>query len=606
MDNGITIAGGQDDYAGKIFRVSHLGYYDDLDMIAVVAALERALLHVHCLHTGGRTRRCTEIDAGELTMQGGATMSMMTNLTKQRVVIADALEERCIAVLEAEGFEVVYAPGRKPDELRLLLKEADALIVRSATRVTADLMDAAPLLKVIGRAGTGVDNIDVEAATRRGVAVMNTPGGNTVSTAEHTVSMMLALARNIPQATMSMRTGKWEKKKYTGTEVAEKTVGIIGLGKIGREVAVRCRGLGMTVVGADPVLGADVAAAHRHRTAYDGGALPSVRFHHRAHTAVGRDAGIAEQGDPCPLQAGSAHHQLRAGGIVDEGALLEALESGQVEGAALDVFEVEPPVDNPLVRHERVVVTPHLAASTEEAQEKVALQIARQVADALNGRGFTGVVNSVAVQTGVSDDLRPYLHLAERMGSFVGQMLSGKLEALGIVVSGTRAQGAMELLRAGILQGLLSRLVPDPVNIINAPFLAREMGLVVSETKDQGSEENVLRVRYMTGGMEREVVGTVFGSASIRFIRLDGFRFDVRPEGHLLIYRNADRPGILARVGGILAAHGVNIAGVSLGRSAPGGEALTVMNLDGDLPPAATAELRAVDAVQELRHVLLE
>jgi D-3-phosphoglycerate dehydrogenase len=532
-------------------------------------------------------------------------MSMTPSITKHRVVIADALEERCITVLESEGFTVTYAPNRKPDELRALLREADALIVRSATTVTADLIDAAPQLKVIGRAGTGVDNIDVGAATRRGVAVMNTPGGNTVSTAEHTISMLLALARNIPQATISMRAGKWEKKKYTGTEVAEKTVGIIGLGKIGREVAVRCRGLGMSVIGSDPVLGSEIAARMGIELVTTDELFRRADFI-TVHTPLSDETrGLLNRESLARCKRGVRIINCARGGIVDEAALLEALESGHVEGAALDVFEVEPPADSPLVRHERVVVTPHLAASTGEAQEKVALQIARQVADALNGRGFAGVVNSAAVQTGVSADLLPFLELAVRMGSFVGQMLAGKLEGLGIVVSGTRAQGAMDLLRAGILQGLLGRLVPDPVNIISAPFLAREMGLAVSETKDPASDENTLRVRYTTGGVEREVAGTVFGSDSIRFIRLDGFRFDVRPEGHLLIYRNADRPGILARVGGILAAHGVNIAGVSLGRSAPGGEALTVMNLDGDIPPAAAAELRAVDAVQDLRHVFL-
>lgn len=533
-------------------------------------------------------------------------MTTGTTGTPLRVVIADAVEQSAVTTLQADGFRVDALAGKPAAELQAALAEADGLIVRSATKVTADFLQKAPRLQIIGRAGTGVDNIDVTAATRRGIVVMNTPGGNTISTAEHAVSMLLSLARNIPQATASMRSGKWEKKKYTGTEVTGKTAGVIGLGKIGREVAERLKGLAMNVIGADPVLAPDVA----QRLGIE---LVTLEELYRrsdfitVHTPLSAETkGLLNRETIGRCKRGVRIINCARGGIVDEAALLEALNAGHVEGAALDVFTVEPPADNPLVQHDHVIVTPHLAASTEEAQEKVAVQIARQMADAFRGRGYAGVVNSAAVQTGVSDDVRPFLLLAERMGSFVGQVLGGaKVEGLSFAVSGVRAQGAFELLRAGVLQGLLNRLVPEPVNLVSAPFLAQEMGLAVSETREQGSDENVLRIRYTAGGVEREVAGTVFGASAIRFIRLDKFRFEVRPEGRLLLYRNADKPGILARVGGILAAHGVNIADVALGRTGPGGEALTVMNLDSEPPAAALKELRAVDAVSDLRSVLL-
>ncbi len=527
--------------------------------------------------------------------------------TTMKILVADVLEQAGIDVLRAEGFDVTYAPGSKPEKLLEIVADCDALVVRSATRVTAAVLARAERLKVVGRAGTGVDTIDVEAATRRGVLVMNTPGGNTVSTAEHTISMLLALARNIPQANMSLLRGEWEKKKYTGTEVFEKTLGVIGLGKIGREVAARCKGLGMQVIGYDPVLGPEIASRLQIQL------VPLQEVYRRSdfitvHTPLTPETrGLLNDETIAQCKRGVRLLNCARGGIIDEGALLRALESGQVGGAALDVFEVEPPSGNPLLGHPRVIATPHLGASTEEAQEKVAVQIAQQVADALRGRGYAGIVNSPAIQTGITPELQPYVDLAEAMGSFVGQILAGRLQSLTLAVTGNQLIQAVDLVRAGLLKGLLSRSIPEPVNLVNAPILAAEMGVRVNEVKEeeQGKFATLVRLQYTTGAGTREITGTVFGTSTIRFVSLDGFPCEVRPEGFLLVYGNQDRPGVLASVSSVLARHAVNIAGVSLGRSAAGGEALTIMNIDTPLPPTAIEELRRLDGITDLNALSL-
>lgn len=524
-----------------------------------------------------------------------------------KVLVSDSIEQVLTDILKQEGFEVDNRPGIPPEELKAVLGQYDALVVRSATQVTAEVIGSATNMKVIGRAGTGVDNIDTEAATRRGILVMNTPGGNTISAAEHTVSMLLAMSRNIPQAHISLTGGKWEKKKFIGTEVSGKTIGIVGLGKIGREVAVRCQGLGMKVVGYDPVLAGDVAMK------LDIEPVSLDELFRRSdfisfHTPLTAETeGLLNDASIKQCKRGVRIINCARGGIVDERALLRGLESGQVAGAALDVFEHEPPTGSPLLRHERVIATPHLGASTEEAQEKVAIQIAQQIADVLKGRGYAGVVNGLALPLTMNEEIRPYLHLAERIGSLVAQLASGRLKGLTIGASGELVNTSLDLLKAGILKGILSHLLPEPVNVINATILARDMGLIVNEQRERvaGDFTNLLRVRYETELEEREVAGTVFGSSTIRLVQMDGFRFEIRPEGYLLVYNNVDRPGMLARVGSILAGHNVNIAGVSLGRASIGQNALTVMSIDSDVPPGAWKELREVDGVSNLRVVRL-
>jgi D-3-phosphoglycerate dehydrogenase / 2-oxoglutarate reductase len=524
-----------------------------------------------------------------------------------KILISDSLEQSCIDIFRGEGFEVENRPGLSAADLLAAIPLYDGLVVRSSTKVTAEVIARGTNLRIIGRAGTGVDNIDVPAATRRGVLVMNTPGGNTISAAEHTVAMLLALARNIPQAYQSLARGEWERKKYTGTEVFEKSVGVVGLGKIGREVALRCRALGMNVLGFDPVLPGEATT----KLGIEPVALDEIYRRSdfiTVHTPLSPETrGLLNDQTLARCKKGVRIINCARGGIVDESALLRALESGQAGGAALDVFEKEPPVDSPLLRHPRVIATPHLGASTEEAQEKVAIQIAHQMADAFLGRSFVGVVNGAVMALTLKEEVRPFVTLAERMGSCAAQMAGGKLLRLTVGGAGEQAVGCLELLKAGVLKGVLAHLQGDPVNFISAPFLAAEIGLTVAEVREADPEtfSAVVTLRYETEEGVRELLGTVIGRSTPRLVGIDGFRFEVNPEGYLLIYNNVDRPGMLARVGSVLAAHGVNIAGVSLGRAEAGGNALTVMNIDSSVPPPALAELRGLEGVSGLRQVRL-
>lgn len=525
-----------------------------------------------------------------------------------KILVSDSLEQSCIDILRHEQFEVDNRPGLPADELKKTIGEYDALIVRSATKVTADVIGRGTRLKVIGRAGTGVDNIDVDAATRRGVLVMNTPGGNTISAAEHTVSLMLSLVRNIPQAYASLLRGEWERKKFTGMEVFDKSIGVIGLGKIGYEVAMRCMGLGMKVLGYDPVLSNDVMTKMKIEP------VSLDELFRRAdiitvHTPLSAQTrGLLNDEAFRKCKKGVRVINCARGGIIDEGALLRALESGQAGGAALDVFETEPPKGNPLLAHPHVIATPHLGASTEEAQEKVALQIARQVADALKERAFTAVVNGAAMHLTLKEEIRPFVRLAERLGSLAAQATEGRLRQVTISGAGEIVTGSIELLKSSVLKGVLSHMTPDPVNFINASFLAKELGVTVTDQRGMagGDYSNFLGVRYETENATRDVAGSVFGSAAVRLVQMDGFTFEVNPEGHLLIYKNIDKPGMLARVGAILAQHQVNIGGVSLGRTAIGETALTIMNIDSDVPAAALAALKEQEGVSDVKVVNLE
>lgn len=523
-----------------------------------------------------------------------------------KILVSDHLEQKCIDILEREGFAVDNKPGLSAEDLRAIIGEYDALVVRSATTVNAPLIAAAARMKIIGRAGTGVDNIDVAAATRKGILVMNTPGGNTISAAEHTVSMMLALARNIPQAHGSLARGEWDRKRYTGVEVFGKTLGIIGLGKIGREVASRCQAFGMKVIGYDPVLAGDVAAKLNIEL------VSLEELFHRSdfitlHTPLTNETRwLLNDATLARCKRGVRIVNCARGGIVEEGALYRALQSGHIGGAALDVFEQEPPHDNPLLKHERVVATPHLGASTEEAQEKVAVQIAQQIADALHGRGYSGLVNGEALQLAMNAELQPYARLAEKLGSFVAQLASGRITGVAIHATGDLISSSLELMKAAALKGILARVLPEPVNIVNAPFHAAEMGLAVSEYRESSKETNLLRLVVKTEAGRHDVAGTVYAPSVIRFVTIDGFRFELNPEGFLLIYNNVDKPGMLGRVGTILAKHNVNIAGVSLGRVALGAQALTVMSIDGGIPSRAMQELFALEGISNLKLLHLD
>ncbi len=518
------------------------------------------------------------------------------------VLISDPVDAQCIEILKSEGFTVLYHPGISPGEILNLVGGADALIVRSQTQVNAGLLDAGRNLKVVGRAGAGVDNIDVAAATRRGIIVMNTPGGNTISTAEHTLSMMLALARNIPQADRSVRAGKWERAAFVGTELYGKTLGIVGLGRVGAEVARRAASFGMTIVAYDPVQSAETAAKVNARLV-DLADLLRLSDVISLHTPlVSETKGIIGREALSKCKEGVRIINCARGGIVDEAALLEGLQQGRVAGAALDVFEHEPPGPSGLLAHPHVVVTPHLGASTEEAQEKVAIQIARQVADALLGRGTAGSVNADIIAMALRAELHPFLMIAEKLGRLVSQLKEGKLKTVTVSVSGDALREALPALSAAVLRGAFDGVLDEPVNYLNAPLIARERGIAVRLLQESGHSMHgrVVSVNYQTEKEERGFSGTVFGDQDIRIVGIDGFHFEIKPEGHLLLYYNIDRPGMLAAVSSILAKAHINIAGLSLGRFSAGTRALTVIAID---TPAGENELNSISLLEGISEV---
>jgi D-3-phosphoglycerate dehydrogenase len=523
------------------------------------------------------------------------------------ILITDQVDAHSVDIYRNEGFTVSYRPGMPPDELLAAIAGVHALIVRSQTRVTAQVIERGKELKIIGRAGAGVDNIDIDAATRRGIIVMNTPGGNTVSTAEHTIAMLLALARNIPQANASVREGKWERKSFVGTELFGKTVGVVGLGKVGSEVAKRLVGFGVSPLAYDPVLTQESAAAMGVELSDLAGVLQRADFITIHSPLVQETRHLLNARSLALCKKGVRIVNCARGGIIDEGALLEALDSGQVGGAALDVFEKEPPGQTPLTQHPKVVVTPHLGASTEEAQEKVALQIAHQVCDALKERGIAGSVNADVIQYSLRRELKPYLGLLEKMGRLVCQLHEGELRSIALSVSGKGLHDYQSVLAAAFLKGLFQDLLSEPVNYVNAAAIAKDRGLTCYTLLEEGHQRYspLLTIRYETRSGKHEVSGTIFGERDPRIVSIDGFHFEFSPEGNFLFFSNLDRPGMLASVSAVLAGSQVNIAGLSLGRYGPGKQALTVVWVDTPLSPAILQEIASIDGVFGVKSVIL-
>jgi D-3-phosphoglycerate dehydrogenase len=525
-----------------------------------------------------------------------------------RVLLLDALDEACAEVLRQEGLVVETLAGADPQTLRSRLPEADALIVRSGVRVTAEWIEAAPRLKVIGRAGVGVDNIDLDAATRRGVLVLNAPDANTISAAEHTCALILALARHVPQADASMKAGRWDRGRFLGVELYGKTLGIIGLGKVGREVALRMRAFGMRLVGYDPMLSPEVAAALGVELLELEEVLEQADFL-TIHTPLTEQTRhLLNRARLARTKPGVRIINTARGEVIAESDLLEALESGHVAGAALDVFSQEPPGEalRALVRHPRVIATPHIGASTEEAQSKVARQIAEAVADALLGRAIRNAVNGLAIALSMHEEVQPYLRLAEQMGRLLAGFLRGQLRKLRIRYVGERIRRFPEVLTTALLKGLLQEWLSEPVNYINAPVLAEQLGLAVGQELDAAADSytNLLELLYESTTETHLLAGTVLGT-DVRVVRIDEYPLELRPEGYLLFYRNQDRPGMLARVGAILAEANINIAGLSLGRLAPGLEALTVIATDEPIPESVQERLRMLEGIWDVRVVAM-
>ncbi len=519
-----------------------------------------------------------------------------------KVLIADSLSPRAAEILHERGLDVDVKTGLTPTDLMAIVGDYDGLAVRSATKVTADIINVAERLKVIGRAGIGVDTIDVEAATARGIAVMNTPAGNTITTAEHTLALMMALARQIPQAHASVTAGKWERGQFMGTELAGKTLGVVGCGNIGALVAERAQGLGMRVAAHDPYLTAERAEALGVER-LDLDTLLSRADVITLHVPLTDDTRrMIDAAALAKTRPGVLLINCARGGLVVEADLAEALESGQVAGAALDVYENEPPTDSPLLGMDSVVLTPHLGASTEEAQFNVAVQIAEQIADFLLSGTVVNAVNLPSVSAEEAPVLRPYLRLAELLGSFAGQIVESGISAVAIAYEGQTAALNTRSLTAALLSGLLSPVL-DEVNPVNAPVIARQRGIDVSEItrESAGQYQRLIKLAVKTETRTWTVAGTLFDAARPRLVEVQGISMDAQLGTHMLFVASADRPGMIGALGLAFGELGVNIATFQLGRDRPSGTALSLIESDQPIPETVVAKVRSLPPVTRVK-----
>ncbi len=523
-----------------------------------------------------------------------------------RVLVSDPVAEEGVNILRQSGLNVDVRTGLSKEELIAIIGDYDGLAVRSETKVTADVLEAAKNLKIIGRAGVGVDNIDVERATQKGVVVVNSPEGNTIAAAELTVTLLLALSRNVPVAAASMKAGEWQRSKFVGVEVYNKTAGVIGLGKIGREVASRLIGLQMDVLAYDPFLSSEQADKLGVRlvdleTLYRNSDYITVHVPKTKETA-----GMIGPDQIAMMRDGVRLINVARGGIIQEGALLGGLNSGKVTGAAIDVWEAEPtPPDNPLALHPSVVATPHLGASTEEAQVGVAVDIAEQIVDVLSGRPARAAVNMPSLAPDILSVTAPYLNLAEKLGSFQSQLSTSGVVSVEVLYEGDFAQNQLVHITRALMKGLLSPIMSG-VNYVNAPTLAQQRGIRITESRVESDNPiNRITVKALAlSGKSCTIAGTLYGRDA-RIVAIDGYNVDFKPEGVLIVTQHTDKPGIVGRVGTLLGTQGVNIAGMYLGRATPMGRAIMALSLDTAAPAQTLTELGSMEGMEVVRQVEL-
>ena len=532
-------------------------------------------------------------------------------MSETKIFVADEVSDTGLQPLRDAGFSVEKRTGLNTAALREAIADCAGLVVRSETKVTADLMDSATALRVVGRAGVGVDNIDVPAATERGIVVMNAPDGNTITTAEHTIALLIALARSVPQANSSLKSGRWDRKAFIGVELQGKTLGVVGMGRIGRTVAARARAFGMKIVAFDPFIAPEQARDAEIELAPLEELFANADFItiHTPLTAETR--GLIGSAAFAQMKKGVRIVNCARGGLVDESALHDAIKSGVVAGAALDVFVQEPPPsDHPLLLLDEVIVTPHLGASTAEAQEGVAFTVAEQMRDYLLSGALRGAVNVPALGTKELAVLRPYIELAEKLGRFQAQLVDSavrevKLEFAGDIVELNAAPVTRSFL-AGLLRDVSAR-----VNAVNAFLIAEERGISVTTSYFRAGSDFApsIRTRVAGNNSEQSLAGTIFGfgeqAREGRITEIDGFHIEATPQGHMLVMRNRDVPGVIGRVGTILGERGVNISRFHLGRRERGGEAMAVIEVDAQLDDATLKELRSLEAVISARQIEL-
>ena len=519
-----------------------------------------------------------------------------------KVLISDKMDPRAAAIFRERGIEVDEITGKTPEELKAIIGQYDGLAIRSATKVTKEILDAAPNLKVIGRAGIGVDNVDIPAASAKGVIVMNTPFGNSITTAEHAIALMFALARQLPEANTQTQQGLWPKNGFMGVEVTGKTLGLIGAGNIGSIVASRALGLKMKVVAFDPFLTPERAVEMGVEKADLDTLLAKADFITLHTPLTDQTRNILSKENLAKTKKGVRIINCARGGLVDEAALKEALDSGHVAGAALDVFVQEPAKESPLFGTPNFICTPHLGASTDEAQVNVALQVAEQLSDYLLDGGITNALNVPSLSAEEAPKLKPYMALAEELGSLVGQLEGDRIQGVSVEVEGHAAELNQKPITAAVLAGLM-RIYSDTVNMVNAPFLAKERGLDVREVRHdrEGDYQTLVRVTVKTEGGDKSVAGTLFGHGSPRLVELFGIKVEADLEGHMLYIVNQDAPGFIGRLGSTLGEAGVNIGTFHLGRRSQGGEAVLLLSVDGAVSEAVLNDICKLAGVKTVK-----
>ncbi len=526
----------------------------------------------------------------------------------QRVLVSDPLSNKGLEVLaKAKNLKYEIKTGLSPEELKKIIPEYDAIIIRSETKMKAEIIEAADRLKVIGRAGIGIDNIDLSAATKKGIVVMNTPQENAIAAAEHTLALMFSLARKIPQATASMKAGKWEKKKFMGVELYGKTLGVIGIGVIGTIVVDRAIALSMKVIGYDPFLTREAAEKKGFELVSFDELLARSDFV-TVHTPLTEETrSLIDRNAMRKMKDGVILINCARGGIINEMDLYDAIKEGKVAGAALDVFEKEPAIGHPLFELEEVIHTPHLGASTGEAQENVSIAIARQVVDYLTLGETRNAVNIPRVSPEILPLLKPFLRLGEKLGSFLGQISNYAIEEVEIEYQGGVIEYGIKPITISVIKGLLTPFVGETVNFVNAPVMAKERGIRIIESTSEKVKDfvSLIGITARSKMEENTIAGTLFGREELRIVKLNDFFIEAIPEGHILLIHNYDRPGVIGNIGMTLGSQNINIATMHLGRDRVSGNAISLVHLDAPLPPGMVGAILKLPNIISVRQVAL-
>lgn len=524
-----------------------------------------------------------------------------------KILVADKLSEEGVKILKDAGFTVDGKYKLPPAELKAIIGEYQGVVIRSDTKLTREIIEAADNLKIIGRAGVGLDNVDIEAATKKGVMVMNAPGGNTISTCEQTFALMLSVARNIPFAHISLKDKRWERSKFKGVELYSKVLGIVGLGRIGKEVAKRAISFGMEVLVFDPFVSGEIAEKIGVKLVELKELLKKSDFI-TIHSPLTEDTkNLIAHKELAMMKPKAFIINCARGGIIDEDALYKALQEKKIAGAALDVFAEEPPLNSQLLNLPNIVLTPHLGASTEEAQLNVAIEIAHCVKDALLGRAIRNAVNYVQIEPESYKIIGPYIQLAEKMGKFISPLIKGRPKEVKIFYLGEISSYKVDILGAAFVKEVLAHQLEENVNYINALEIAKERNVKVTQVKKREEEEytNSIRVEITTDKEQRLLEGTLFANKEARFVKMDDIYIEISPSPYMVVINNQDKPGVIGFLGTVLGAHKINIAGMSLGRKAPQAIALTILNLDNPLSEDALKEIQANSNIVSVKFIKL-